>query len=162
MKDRLWPGSFVGRTSLAQLVTEVRKAVGDDPDEPRFVRTHHGFGYAFQGEAFAADGAEAAAPCRLLWGTREIPLGPGEHVIGRAPDCAVRLDTPRASRHQARIVVGEGRAELEDLGSKNGTYLGARRIDGAVKLGDGDQISIGTAVLIVLLSGSGSGFTETA
>src|SRR5262245_16285654 len=44
LKDRLWPGSFVGRTSLAQLVTEVRKAIGDDPAEPRFVRTQHGFG----------------------------------------------------------------------------------------------------------------------
>ena len=47
----LWPGSLVGETSLPRLVTDLRQALGDDPQRPRFIRTAHGFGYAFCGEA---------------------------------------------------------------------------------------------------------------
>ncbi len=161
LKQRLWPDSVVGRTSLARLITEVRKATGDRRGRPRWIRTHHGFGYSFCGEAGEPPGAQVADACRLLFGTREISLGNGEHLIGRAPDCAMRVDTPKASRHHARIVVSGRRAVLEDLGSKNGTYLGSRRIEGPTPLGDGAEIGIGTAVLIFLCPG-GTGSTETA
>ncbi len=161
LKDRLWPDSLVGRTSLARLVTEIRKATGDTRGEPCFLRTHHGFGYSFCGEAQEVRAASRAGACRLLWGAHEIPLGDGEHLIGRAPDCLVRVDTPKTSRHHARIVVAGRRAVLEDLGSKHGTYLGARRVDSPTPLGDGEQIAIGTAVLTFLRRG-GSGSTETA
>jgi WD40 repeat protein/DNA-binding winged helix-turn-helix (wHTH) protein len=49
--DVLWPGIAVGPTSLPRLVTELRQALGDDAHKPRFVRTVHGLGYAFCGEA---------------------------------------------------------------------------------------------------------------
>ncbi len=160
LKDRLWPDSLVGRTSLARLVTEVRKATGDTRGRPRFVRTHHGFGYSFCGEARGPADTKAPGVCRLHWGAREIPLPDGEHLIGRAPDCAVRVDTPKTSRHHARIRVTGRRAVLEDLGSKNGTYLGSRRIDRPTPLGDGAEIGVGTAVLVFLVEG-GSGSTET-
>jgi hypothetical protein len=160
LKEHLWPDSLVGRTSLARLVTEIRRATGDTRAKPRFVRTHHGFGYSFCGEAREHHGEKTSYACRLRWGAREIPLGDGEHLIGRAPDCAVRVDTPRTSRHHARIVVAGRRAVIEDLGSKNGTHLGSRRIDRPTPLGDGDEIGIGTAVLTFLLAG-GTGSTET-
>jgi DNA-binding winged helix-turn-helix (wHTH) protein len=161
LKQRLWPDSVVGRTSLARLVTEVRKAIGDRRGSPRWIRTHHGFGYSFFGEVREPANAEPGDACRLLWGAREISLGEGESLIGRAPDCMMRVDTPKTSRHHARIVITAGRAVLEDLGSRNGSYLGARRIDGPTPLRDGDEIGIGTAVLIFLGPG-GTGTTETA
>lgn len=162
LKQRLWPDSVVGRTSLARLIAEVRKATGGDGrGKPRWIRTHHGFGYSFCGEAREQPDTERDAACRLLWGKREIPLREGEHVIGRAPDCLVRVDTPKTSRHHARIVVTDGRVLLEDLGSRNGTHLGTRRIDGPTTLSDGDEIGIGTAVLI-FLGPAGTGSTETA
>jgi hypothetical protein len=161
LKDRLWPDSLVGRTSLARLVTEIRKAIGDRRGGPGLIRTHHGFGYSFCGEVREARAADRAGACRLLWGAHEIPLDDGEHLIGRAPDCLVRVDTPKTSRHHARIVVSGRRAVLEDLGSKHGTYLGARRVESPTPLGDGDEIGIGTAVLTFLLRG-GTGSTETA
>ena len=160
-KLRLWPDSVVGRTSLARLITEVRKATGDRPGRLCWIRTHHGFGYSFSGEVREPANAKPGDACRLLWGSREISLGEGESLIGRAPDCTMRVDTPKTSRHHARIVITAGRAVLEDLGSRNGTYLGARPIEGPTPLGDGDEIGIGTAVLIFLGPG-GTGFTETA
>ena len=77
-----------------------------------------------------------------------MPLAAGENVIGRATDGLITLPSSKVSRRHARIVVSNGRVVLEDLGSRNGTYLGDRRIDSAVELKNGDRIGIGPALLI--------------
>src|SRR5437867_8766887 len=51
IRDVLWPGTFVSESALARLVTDLRATLEDDVREPRFIRTVHGFGYAFCGEA---------------------------------------------------------------------------------------------------------------
>jgi DNA-binding winged helix-turn-helix (wHTH) protein len=50
LHDQVWPETFVGRSSLARLVHEIRRAIGDDAAEPRLVRTVGGVGYAFAAE----------------------------------------------------------------------------------------------------------------
>ena len=62
IRDRLWPGTFVSESSLPSLVSEIRGALGDDGKDPRFIRTLHGFGSAFQAEGQAATGRR-----RLRW-----------------------------------------------------------------------------------------------
>jgi TolB-like protein/thioredoxin-like negative regulator of GroEL len=49
LQGRLWPGTFVVEKNLTNLVSEIRGALSDDPVRPRFIRTVHRFGYAFQG-----------------------------------------------------------------------------------------------------------------
>ena len=49
IRDRLWPDTFVSESSLTGLVAQVRHALGDDPRQPRLVRTVHGFGYCVEG-----------------------------------------------------------------------------------------------------------------
>jgi len=144
--DRLWPDRFVTEASLASLVAEIRRELGDDAREPRFVRTVHGFGYAFTDET-AAEPDEGAV-CRVVWGAREIALADGENLVGRDPDASLTIDDPRVSRHHARIVVGVSGAALEDLGSKNGTWRNGRRIASLEPLADGDEIRVGSAVLV--------------
>jgi DNA-binding winged helix-turn-helix (wHTH) protein len=156
----LWPGTFVVRTSVARLVNEVREALGDDPRQPRFVRTAHRVGYAFAGEA----AEELAAPprpsrCRLRWGTSSIPLMAGDNLVGRAAGAAVSIPSAKVSRQHARIRVDGEQAVLEDLGSRNGTFVRARRIAGPTPLADGDEITVGPAVL-VFLSGADDGPTQ--
>jgi TolB-like protein/DNA-binding winged helix-turn-helix (wHTH) protein/Flp pilus assembly protein TadD len=51
IRDRLWPDTVVTEATLASVVSELRACLGDDPKEPRFVRTVHGHGYAFSGTA---------------------------------------------------------------------------------------------------------------
>jgi hypothetical protein len=51
IRDVVWPGVFVSESTLGVVVNSVRQALGDDARQPRFVRTVHGFGYAFCGEA---------------------------------------------------------------------------------------------------------------
>jgi pSer/pThr/pTyr-binding forkhead associated (FHA) protein len=77
-----------------------------------------------------------------------VPLASGENVIGRATDGLITLPSTKVSRRHARIVVCNERVILEDLGSRNGTYVGDRRIESAVELKNGDRIGIGSALLI--------------
>jgi DNA-binding winged helix-turn-helix (wHTH) protein len=171
LQDRLWPDTHVTHTSLPRVVNELRQALGDDPKEPRFVRTAHKYGYAFRAAGTPEEGAGARAgsgaepppalvPFSLLWGGRQIPLVEGETTIGRDPQCTVRVDSPKVSRHHARIRVTRFSATIEDLGSKNGTKVGGARVQGETPLSDGDEIVIGPTVLLFWRSGPGS--TETA
>src|SRR5215212_156790 len=48
--DALWPSTFVCETNLASIINEVRRALADDVRAPQYIRTIHGFGYAFRGE----------------------------------------------------------------------------------------------------------------
>ena len=156
LHDQLWPNVHVSHTSLARVVNEVRVAIGDDPRAERFLRTVHGFGYAFAEEAVLA----ALSGLSLLWSGHLVPLPEGESLIGRGPGCVVRVPSTRVSRHHARIHVHTGQAVLEDLGSKNGTFVGTRRIQRPTVLSDGDQIEIGPAVL-TFCGPAGSQSTET-
>jgi pSer/pThr/pTyr-binding forkhead associated (FHA) protein len=92
---------------------------------------------------------------------RRIPLQHGANLIGRDPAAAIHLDVPGVSRRHARIVVDDGGAELEDLGSKNGTSVVDTALTGPVRLQDGDRVCIGPAILVFHASATGMS-TETA
>lgn len=64
LQERLWPGTFVAEANLSNLVAEVRAALGDPARAPTFVRTAHGFGYAFCGEAVPLPDPGDAPPVR--------------------------------------------------------------------------------------------------
>ena len=164
LRDRLWPDTLVGETSLPRVVGEVRRALGDRPDRASFVRTVQRYGYAFVGDVADDSGAAGSEPapgepeagCALSWGERIVPLATGENLVGRDPECALRIPSGLVSRQHARIVVTDAGVTLEDLGSKNGTLVGGRRIRGAVTLADADEIRIGPALLVFCALGSGS------
>jgi pSer/pThr/pTyr-binding forkhead associated (FHA) protein len=80
----------------------------------------------------------------LVTAGRQVALTPGENVVGRDPAARVWLDSPSVSRRHARIRVEDGRAWLEDLDSKNGTFVGSRRLGEAVALQDGDELRFGS------------------
>lgn len=147
IRDALWPDTYVSDVNLATLAFEVRQAIGDDARAPRHLRTVRGFGYAFQG------GAQADAPHRvrllLIWKQGEFALGAGVHDIGRAEQADVVLAGAKVSRLHARIRVEGGNASIEDLGSKNGTFLREMRLAGPESLNDGDVIRLGTEELMV-------------
>jgi DNA-binding winged helix-turn-helix (wHTH) protein len=150
IRERLWPDAVVSESSLTGLVAQIRQTLGDERKQPRFIRTVHGFGYAFSGEASHERPEEAGrggpAPW-VVWEEQIIPLKPGENVLGRDEDAAVRLDAPGVSRRHARILVAEHEVTLEDLGSKNGTFLGERRLEAPVALNDGDTFHLGRQML---------------
>jgi len=152
LHEQLWPATFVSEANLASLIAEIREALGDTPRRPRFVRTAHRFGYAFCGEPIEIAGSvpadEAAGFCWLIRDGKRLPLGSGENVLGREPDDRrIRLDSPTVSRRHARISISAKGASLEDLGSKNGTFLRGEPVTAVVPLVDGDEIRVGSVVL---------------
>jgi DNA-binding winged helix-turn-helix (wHTH) protein len=151
LMDGLWPNEIVSESSLPRLVAELRSALGDDAKNPRFIRTLHTFGYSFVAEA-APDPPPTlkvgAPPCHLVWGDRRIPLLPGENLVGRDAEARIAIDLGRVSRRHARIVVSGEKVVLEDLASKNGTFVRGSRIADPVNLQDGDEIGVGPAVLV--------------
>ena len=154
IQRRLWPDTFVSESSLTGLVAQVRKALADDRRQERFLRTVHGFGYAFRGEVGAAAGREPAPPARLVWEDSVFPLQPGDNLLGRSGEASVRIDAPGVSRRHARIVVTDDGATIEDLASKNGTFVGERRLDAPTLLQDGDRLSLGRQLLVFRRAGS--------
>jgi DNA-binding winged helix-turn-helix (wHTH) protein len=148
--ELVWPGTFVVEANLTVLVTELRRALGDDPHTPRFIRTIHKHGYAFCGEATEIaprPPARDALRAWLLWNDRVLPLADGENVIGRDPACGVWLDQPGVSRRHARVVVTQEAAEIEDLRSTNGTFVSEIAIAGPHQLRDADIIQVGSVNL---------------
>ena len=166
LQERLWPQTFVAEANLSNLVAEIREAIGDRPRTPVFIRTAHGFGYAFCGEATTEPDADETAPgqpwCWLEWGRRRFPLSAGEHVIGRDPDVEVRLDASTVSRRHARLVVAAEGTTLEDFGSKNGTFRGNERVTSPIRLADGDVLHIGSLLVTFYVRAPGSTETQVA
>jgi DNA-binding winged helix-turn-helix (wHTH) protein len=147
IRDRLWPRTVASESNLSTLVNELRTALGDRARKPRFIRTVYGFGYAFCGEATevadAQPGSARARRLRLFLHDREIALRQGENLLGRLDEGVAWFESPTVSRRHARIVVEGGKATLEDLGSKNGTFLRGQRISSPRPLADGDEILLG-------------------
>ena len=142
----LWPGVHVSETSLAALVTQLRKALGDTSGDGRVIRTLHRVGYAFIGDAIVIGQTPIASPlvCRLIWHGESHEVPAGESLIGRDRGCAVCIDAESVSRHHARLKVTGREASIEDLASKNGTWLAGERISGAVMLADGASVRLGS------------------
>jgi len=150
LQKELWPATFVLDTNLASLIKEIRRSLNDTADTPRFVRTVHRFGYWFIGEVRQTppvQSADSKVRYWLIWASRQIPVTEGQHILGRAPDATVWIDAPGISRHHARLVLEGQQAMLEDLGSKNGTYVGEERVTTPRRLDDGDQIRLGPVVI---------------
>jgi DNA-binding winged helix-turn-helix (wHTH) protein len=155
--QHLWPSTFVSDVSLTTLIFELRTALGESARKPRFIRTVHGFGYAFQGDSGQNDAAEETPFC-IIYEGREQGLQRGENLLGRSRDCRVRLDSTRVSRRHARITIDGDAALIEDCGSRNGTWVGGQRTSGRVRLQDGDEIGIAgfTMRFRILAPGTGN------
>jgi DNA-binding winged helix-turn-helix (wHTH) protein len=143
---RLWPGGTVTDATLAALVKQLRRALDDRDRRAPLIRTVHRVGYALEAGTTSRERArEPARECWLLVGQRRLPLSAGENVVGRDSAAHVRLDDPVVSRRHARIVVADAGTRIEDLGSKNGTFVDALRLSaGAVPLPDGSRVVFGT------------------
>jgi DNA-binding winged helix-turn-helix (wHTH) protein len=154
LRERIWPGTFVTETSLANLVRELRSVLGDDARQPRYLRTLHRHGYAFCGtaieEAAASREPGPRSRVRLVLQSRELGLAPGTYILGREPG-AVWIDSTQVSRRHARLVVTSTGASIEDLGSKNGSFVNRARVRGVQPLSDRDEIALGPERIVVRL-----------
>lgn len=77
---------------------------------------------------------------------RTFPLS-GDAVAGRDPSQPIALADDQVSRQHARFSVAGGDATIEDLGSRNGTYVNGQVLQGSRRLNPGDRVRMGLTVL---------------
>jgi DNA-binding winged helix-turn-helix (wHTH) protein len=161
LRDTLWPDAHVGYTSLARLVAEVRRSLGESARAPGFVRTVPRFGYAFAGDAAEAPGFEPAPMAGVFVAKgREYVFPRGETLVGRGEQCGVRLPSTEVSRVHARVLADEEGVSIADAGSKNGTWVNGQRRGTRTVLRDGDEVVFGTFRVVFRHAGTG-GSTRT-
>lgn len=68
---------------------------------------------------------------------------PARITLGRSPDCSVVLEDPAVSALHAVVLVEDGRCLVEDMGSRNGTLLDGRPVQGRAPVVEGDEIQVG-------------------
>lgn len=140
----LWPGAGPVGSRLGPVVSQLRHLLGAGPDGRSWVRTIHGFGYAFDGEVHETPGSARHV---LFRGLQHVELAPGGNLLGRKREAGVRLGHPSVSHEHARIVVADGQARLEDLTGTGSTFRGTEAVRGRVLLEDGDVIRVGEVEL---------------
>ncbi|MBI3462318.1 MAG: SpoIIE family protein phosphatase [Planctomycetes bacterium] len=81
---------------------------------------------------------------QILKGTKpgRIELESDRTVLGRSPECEVVLDTGAVSRQHAQILRDGESHTIEDMNSRNGTYVNGNRITGPAQLADDARIKI--------------------
>jgi DNA-binding winged helix-turn-helix (wHTH) protein len=153
LREHLWGATTVVDANLNNLVSEIRTALDDDPQQAKFLRTVHRVGYAFCGAVSEDSGGVAGAVPKfwLVWNERTIVLTGRETTIGRDPENSVWMDVNGISRRHARIRIqgegGDARALVEDLRSTNGTFVEGRPVTEPTLLNDGDVLTIGESTM---------------
>jgi DNA-binding winged helix-turn-helix (wHTH) protein len=149
--DAVWSTEFVSEHALTQVIAELRAALEDDARNPTYIENVPRRGYRLVAAvtpvaSSVAVAREASVPFRLQGEGGDHPLKQGVNLIGRATDAEICIDRTAVSRAHARIVVTGTTATIEDLGSKNGTYLNGARLEQPTVLTNGDDIWIGRSV----------------
>ena len=73
---------------------------------------------------------------------RQYDLSQEKYVLGRHPECDIVVDTGAVSRYHAQVLHEEERFFVEDLKSRNGTFVNGKMISGRESLTHGDVIQI--------------------
>ena len=149
--DAVWRTEFVSDHALTQVVAEHRAALGDNARNPSFIENIPRRGYRLVVDvtpvaATVPPVREVSLPFKLGGADGDTPLSQGPNVVGRTGDADICIDRTEVSRCHARIMVAGTTATIEDLGSKNGTYLNGERLQQPALLTNGDEIWIGRSV----------------
>jgi DNA-binding winged helix-turn-helix (wHTH) protein len=174
--DTVWSTEFISDSSLTHAIADLRRALADDARAPQVIETIPKRGYRLVARTWSVGtqwrtdrrldghprplavvvGNEARLETRiefeesdhhLVIGDQEIPLTRPTIVFGRGQEADIQFRGPEVSRRHARLLVGTSEAVIEDLGSKNGTNVNNRRIDGAQRLLSGDVIGIAATTM---------------
>ncbi|BCY19254.1 MAG: FHA domain-containing protein [Chloroflexi bacterium] len=84
-----------------------------------------------------------------------------ELTIGRDPMCSLVIPDRQVSRLHARLTITPAGIQLEDLGSKNGTFSNGEQVIDPVILNDGDEIQVAMVQTFIYLSSDATMPLET-
>lgn len=82
-----------------------------------------------------------------------FPLSEGEHLVGRESQADIRPASQEISRRHARFVVRGDVVTVEDLGSRNHTFLNDQQVEGVVEVPVGAEVRFGRVMAQVVHTG---------
>ena len=82
---------------------------------------------------------------------QEIAIPVAKFLVGRGEECHLRPKSPAISPHHCAILTANGQASVKDLGSKNGTFVNEKRIEGLTSIQSGDVLSFGPLTFEVII-----------
>ena len=146
--DAVWSSGFVAENTVVHCIKELRNALGDSASSPQYLQTIPRRGYRMLVQVRPIETApdtKAIERARYqLTGQRWVGfLIDGENLIGRGGEARIVAPSVRVSRHHARIVVSGTSVTIEDLESKNGTFVRNTRVAGPTPIEGGDRVRIG-------------------
>ncbi len=152
--DLLWPDVTVGDASLTVAVGELREALGDRADNPEYIETIPRRGYRLiacvrRSGIDRRVTSDSSSGCWLVGFNGRFLLNEGTNIIGRAADADVHIPSAKVSRHHAQITVENERYVIEDLNSKNGTFLAGSKVKGSTPISHGDEIRLGMMAAVL-------------
>ncbi len=123
--DRVWTDVIVSDSALSQAIRTIRRMLGDDPREPRFVRTvsRHGYQFVFADVVEEDDegewrGADAAVPAHGPQPSEAV-LDPYEPLLQRVTRLAANASEEEEQREAAELLHTLGTAgALQRLGAR--------------------------------------------
>jgi len=161
----VWPDTCVTDDVLTRAIFELRRVFGDQAGTPRVIQTIPKRGYRLIAPVVLEIDRAAASPtkqdtiCTLTWNEGCVTLKEGTYLLGRDESVPIRVPLQSVSRRHARITIGGGAVTVEDLATKNGTFLRDERLTAPTRLRNGDTLIAGTVRIRVQLS---TASTETA
>ncbi len=81
-----------------------------------------------------------------------LRLAPGVTSVGRHDDCLIRIKSSQVSRKHCELFEVDGKLQVRDLGSANGTYVNGKRISGSKQINPGDELTVGSVTLRIATS----------
>jgi DNA-binding winged helix-turn-helix (wHTH) protein len=162
--DMVWADTNVEEGSVTRAITRLRSALNDNAARPQYIETVPRRGYRFVALVEKVQQFDRIAPSlrvEVVENGRRHALREGDNVIGRATDCEVSIELASVSRHHAIIALNSGQMTVRDLGSKNGTFVCGRRVEGTVPIASGERMRTGS-VTLEISSSSPDSLTATS
>jgi pSer/pThr/pTyr-binding forkhead associated (FHA) protein len=91
----------------------------------------------------AAPSPQAQRRIHLEGKVQSFALGPGDHEVGRLPQCSIHIEGPQISRRHAILHITATEVVIEDLGSANGVFVNGKRITGRQVVANDDLVHFG-------------------
>ena len=155
----VWPDTAVTDDVLTRAIFELRRVFGDEVRKPRVIQTIPKRGYRLIAPVILDSERTADATpidegitCTLTWHGGRVCLKAGIYVLGREASLPICVPFPSVSRRHARVTIAGGAATVEDLASKNGTFLRDKRLTAPTLLRNGDLLGAGSVRIRVRLS----------
>jgi DNA-binding winged helix-turn-helix (wHTH) protein len=165
--DQVWSAGYVADNTVVHCINEIREALGETGSKSRLLQTVPRRGYRLLAlvspigdiaSVHAIDGARY----QLVSDRWVAYLLDGNNLVGRGGESRILAPSVRVSRHHAEIRVNGAEVVVADLGSKNGTFVGDRRITGATSVEDGDTIKFADVSVVFCQRATGGLYrTET-